>query len=135
MTNNQRIRAFALLQGMVKDGQLPHGALTKVAKVFGVTRATIANLWKQAGVSQAGPLVKSPDVKRAKNQGGRPSKYNMEDVRAAVRCVPLRKRKCVRDLSEQTGLPRSTLHRIMYKYRCDKMVDDDRRSQISLQEQ
>ena len=112
LTDAQRIRAFGLLQGALKDGKLPHGELTKIAKIFGVTRVTISNLWKKGTRANGGrsvALIRSPNILRSSNVGGRRSKYDIEEVRAHVKSVPLRLRKCVRDLAAQVGLPKSTL--------------------------
>ena len=113
LTDSQKNRAFFLLQGMLKDGQLPHGAFVKVAKLFGVTRVSISKLWRRARVEHVQGLIKSPQALKSSKSTGRPPKYDIEEVRAHVRSVPLRRRKCVRDLAEQIGLPKSTLQRLM----------------------
>ena len=106
LKDRERIMAFALLQGMAKDGKIPHGGLTRVAKVFGVTRVTISSLWKRGTQASTGSLIKSPDILNRMSRRGRPPKYDMSEVRAHVKSVPLRQRKAIRDLSEQLKSPR-----------------------------
>ena len=54
------MRVFFLLKGMSENGQLPHGALAKVAKIFGTARVD--------------PLIIS-------QRAGRPPKYGKDDLR------------------------------------------------------
>ena len=45
LTKQQRIRAFSRLQGAFKDGKLPHDEITKVAKIFGMTRMAMSHFY------------------------------------------------------------------------------------------
>ena len=60
MSDAQRMGAFFLLKGMSENGQLPHGALAKVAKIFSTARVD--------------PLIIS-------QRAGRPPKYGKDDLR------------------------------------------------------
>ena len=103
------MRVFFLLKGMSENGKLPHGALAKVAKQFGCTRANISRIWKQAGTARVDPLIKSPTQLKMSQRTGRPPKYGKDDLRDLVRKVPLQQRKSFRDLSAQIGVPKSSL--------------------------
>ena len=89
MSESERMRAFFMLKGMVKDGTIPHGGFSKVAKVFRVTRFTIARLWDRAGAARTDPLIKSPKQLKLSQRTGRPPKYTRTGVWDAVRGVPL----------------------------------------------
>jgi len=39
LTDKERGRAVAMIQGLMKDDQLPHGWTTTVAKIFGSARS------------------------------------------------------------------------------------------------
>ena len=54
------MRVFFLLKGMSENGKLPHGALAKVAKIF--------------GMAHVDPLIMS-------QRAGRPPKYGKDDLR------------------------------------------------------
>ena len=49
MSEAQRMRVFFLLKGMSENGQLPHGALAKVAKIFGMARVDPLIMCQRAG--------------------------------------------------------------------------------------
>ena len=49
MSDAQRMRAFFLLKGMSENGQFPHGALAKVAKIFGMGRVDPLIMRQRAG--------------------------------------------------------------------------------------
>ena len=110
MSESQRMRAFLMVKAMVKDGKVPHGGFTKVAKTFGVTRFTISRLWARAGSARTIPLIKSPIQLKVCKRTGRPPKYDKADLRAQVKSIPLKQRKCIRDLSERLHVPKSTVH-------------------------
>ena len=109
MSESERMKAFFMLKGMMKDGKIPHGGFSKVAKVFQVTRFTISRLWDRAGAARVDPLIKSPQQIKLSKRSGRPPKYTRAGVRDAVRGVPLAQRKCFRDLEANTHIPKSSL--------------------------
>jgi hypothetical protein len=113
LTDSQRIQALSLLQGAIKDGWLPHGELTKVAKIFGVSRQAIHVLWKNFGGTDGQPINRSPTNMKRCPKPGRPSRYNREDMRQHVCTIPLRERKTVRSLASALDIPKSTLHDMM----------------------
>ena len=89
MSDMSRNRAFFMMKGMSKDGKLPHGAFTKVAKIFQTSRATIGRIWDRAGDARADPLVKSPAQLKLSKITGRPPKYDKANLRDSIRNVPL----------------------------------------------
>ena len=109
MSEAQRMRVFFLLKGMSENGKLPHGALAKVAKIFGCTRANISQIWKQAGMARVDTLIKSPTQLKTRQCTGRPPKYSKDGLRDLVREVPLWQRTCFCDLAEQIGVLKSSL--------------------------
>ena len=113
LTKQQRISAFSRLQGAFKDGKLPHGEITKVAKIFGVTPSAISHLWRAGGGNTVDTLIRSPEFLKKTKRSGPVSKYDLNELREAIRKVPLRQRTCIRDLAAVLGIPKSTLHELM----------------------
>ncbi len=110
LSDSKHLEAFSLLQATAIEGRLPHGKIKETADHFGVSRMTISRLWRVGGGPASTSLIKSPDVKRKSNRGGRPNKYNMDDLRAHVQSVPLCQRTCIQDLASKLKIPSSTLH-------------------------
>ena len=122
LTKQQRISAFSRLQGAFKDGKLPHGEITKVAKIFGVTPSAISHLWRAGGGNTVDTLIRSPEFLKKTKRSGPVSKYDLNELREAIRKVPLRQRTCIRDLAAVLGIPKSTLHVLMKRLEREGML-------------
>ena len=109
LSRDEKKRAFLMLQGVMEDGRLPHGAIQKIAVKFGVTRGAISQLWKKCGGAQAGALNKSPDALKLTQGPLRPPKYDTEELKACVEEIDLAERKTFRDLSHKLNMPLSTV--------------------------
>jgi transposase-like protein len=77
--------------GEQRNPKLKHGALAKVAGVFGVVSSTASRIWKKAlnNSFRASPKKKS---------------------RQAILLVPTHRRKTIRKLASALGMAKSTLH-------------------------
>ena len=120
LTRDQRTqivsRLLFELQHHGADGNFARGTLTAVAIEFHVCEKTIRNVWKRAVENFQDPDIRQFRASPKKRNCGRPRKWNHDDVREAVKLVPLFQRKSIRDLAHALGIPKSTLHLM----KCDK---------------
>eukprot|EP00183_Erythrolobus_madagascarensis_P005677 CAMPEP_0185846286 /NCGR_PEP_ID=MMETSP1354-20130828/1979_1 /TAXON_ID=708628 /ORGANISM="Erythrolobus madagascarensis, Strain CCMP3276" /LENGTH=143 /DNA_ID=CAMNT_0028546395 /DNA_START=27 /DNA_END=458 /DNA_ORIENTATION=+ len=111
LTNVQRQAVYqALLTRLDAGGHPSKGAFVAVAEEFRVHPRTVSRIWKRAVVSVAsGEIV--PDVAVRRSNSGRKKKPIDLSLRLAE--VPPSSRTSIRALSEATGVPRSTLWRLI----------------------
>jgi transposase-like protein len=95
--------------------ELKHGAVSRVARHFGVVPTTVGRIWKRArqsltddtlGDFQASPLKKG--------NCGRPQVYNRDEVREAIKDVPLHQGNTLSTLGSALGIPKTTLRRMIH---------------------
>ena len=104
------------LQNHGADGKFARGTITAVAQNFHVCQQTIRNVWKRAVANFQDPDIRQFRASPQKRNCGRPRKGNHDDVREAVKLVPLFQRGTIRTLASALGIPKSTLHDM----KCDK---------------
>ena len=104
------------LQNHGVDGKFARGTLTAVALEFHVCVKTIRRVWTRAVANFEDPEVRQFCSSPLKRNCGRPKKWNHDDIREAVKLVPLFQRKSIRNLAAALGIPKSTLHLM----KCDK---------------
>jgi hypothetical protein len=116
LTSDQRKQIVSQLLLRVKQGhpdqKLMRGALSDVAKNFNVTGRTVGKIWKRARQSFADPTIASFRASPLKKNCGRKQKFDRDEVRDAIREVPLNKRNTLRRLALSIGLPLTTVHRM-----------------------
>jgi transposase-like protein len=90
--------------GEQRNPKLKHGALAKVAGVFGVVSSTASRIWKKAlnNSFRASP--------KKKGRVGLAVKWDREELRQAILLVPTHRRKTIRKLASALGMAKSTLH-------------------------
>ena len=109
----QQIAAQLWKEARMETGQpiLVHGAIARCAKKFNFTGPTISNAWKQMkenfakGILTASPVKKEP----------RPSSclYCRDELRTQINALPHSKRQNLRDIANELGIGKTTLHRIL----------------------
>ena len=78
---------------------------------------TISNIWARAIANFANPDIRQFRASPKKlGRSGRPRKWNHDDVREAIKLVPLLQRRTIRDLASALGIPKSTVHAM----KCEK---------------
>ena len=112
MSLAEKKRAFLMLQGVMEEGALPHGAIQKIAVKFGVTRGAISQLWKRCGGARVAALNKSPDALKPSHRPLRAPKYDPIEIKARVEELELNDRQTFRDLSHNLKMPLSTIYRL-----------------------
>ncbi|ETV97619.1 hypothetical protein H310_09515 [Aphanomyces invadans] len=85
-------------------GKLAHGAINTTASEMNIHRSTVARVWKDFHRDALMPSRKTGRV-------GRTPIYTPGVVVAMVRELPQSLRTTMREISEATGIPLSTLHR------------------------
>jgi hypothetical protein len=100
------------LEDRADRSTLQHGALTAVSKLFHVCPRTIKRTWERAIQNHDNPHVGVLRASPQKNQVARNKKWNTDELREAVKAVPLHQRRSLRLLSGALEVPLSTLHRM-----------------------
>lgn len=128
-----------MLLGMIKNGCLPHGALSDVAKKFSVTKQTTWLLWKKfrahiVSIHNNGNDNNDDDNNIAYHQidfqntaiqqffetnlherrDGK-LKYNRDELQQYIKSIPRKKRRTYRHLSKRFGIPIATVWRMTKK--------------------
>ena len=104
LTEKQRERAIFMLKGMLKDGVLPRGSLSKVAKVFGARNDTIGILWRGVVANEAQGLSNSPAIRSKRHLRGAKAIYNIDELAEALKLVPRKQRKTTRAAASALGV-------------------------------
>ena len=92
---------------------LKRGSLTAVSKLFHVSARTIKRTWQRAIENRENPHVAVLRASPNKNRQARNKKWNADEIREAVKAVPLHQRRSLRLLSGALEIPLSTLHGMM----------------------
>ena len=102
------------------NAKFGRGVLTAVAEEFNVTDHSIRRVWKRAVQSFENPAVRQLRASpRKKKNCGRKMKWNRDEVREAIKEIPLFRRRTIRDLAAALGIPPTTL------FMMTKTDDDD----------
>ena len=114
LTDSQRDRIVSCLlwelQSHGQNGRFARGTVTVVANEFYVCSKTIRRVWARALENFQNPEVRQFRSNTEKKRCGRHRKWNHEEVREAVRLLPLFQRKTIRDLAAALKIPKSTVH-------------------------
>ena len=111
MRPQDRGRAMVLLLAVAKNGKLPHGAISDVAKKFGVHRSAISKLWARAKLTRVSGVINSPEMRSKACRRGRKRIYLSPIVREAVKSIPLLRRTTQRKLSAELDVGKGTVQR------------------------
>lgn len=121
LTSLQRKQVISdLLEGaeITAEGAcLARGAVTRVAKKFAVSRPCISKIWKRAVDNWNDPEVQayvSSPLKKG-HCGRKRKNQDAEALGQAVMAIPRNKRRTIRDLARELGIPKSTVHRIIQR--------------------
>ena len=105
------------LRGKVINGRLMKGSAKEAANLFSYSLRGIESIWKRHRDAILDPGTVVLDVQhrgRLSNvKFGRPRKYTIRELKDKVKNTPFRYRKTVRSCAFRTGIPRSTLHRLL----------------------
>jgi transposase-like protein len=118
LTENEQILIVNELSMLFADGKLPRGSIKDVATRYNVNRTTVGRIWKRAREAADDPMSDSPGIFSRKKFCGRSSIYDSDDIASAVKQLPLNDRKTYADLSQNLGIPSTTLHDIIKKTGC-----------------
>jgi hypothetical protein len=89
------------------DGKFARGTITAIAIEFHVCSKTIRRVWKRAVQNFRDPDIQQFCASPQKRNCGRPQKWNHDDVREAVKLIPLFQRVIIRTLANALGIPKS----------------------------
>ena len=93
--------------------KFPRGVLMAVAPGFRVSQDTIRRVWKRAVENCNDPDVQQFCASPPKiNNCGRPQKWNRDEIREAVKEVPIYQKKTIRSFASALNVPKSTLFRM-----------------------
>jgi hypothetical protein len=95
------------------DMKLARGAIKSCADTYRVDRSTIRKIWKRALANYRNPdiraFISSPQMK---GKSGRPKKWIRDDVREAVKTLPLHQKRTIRSIATALEIPKTTVHRM-----------------------
>ncbi|VEU43698.1 unnamed protein product [Pseudo-nitzschia multistriata] len=117
LSNNERSAVVHfLLQNLRsshgEDKVLARGAQKAAAVVFQTSPKTISRIWKRYKETCDPINCPAGNVSNRRNRCGR-KQMHLEDLDALVRRVPMKDRGDLRTLSAVTGIPKSSLHRLV----------------------
>ena len=92
------------LQENSVDGKFARGALTAVGHEFHVCNKTIRRVWARALQNFQDPNIRQFRSSPLKKNCGRPKLWNHNEVRKAIKLVPLFHRRSIRDLAAFLGM-------------------------------
>ena len=126
LTGKERQNVVTRLLWELKDGhrnaKFAPGVLTAVAEEFHVSHHTIRRVWKRAVQNFEDPNVRQLRASPLKARNcGRKKKWNRDEVRDAIKAIPLHRRRTIRALAAALGIPSTTLFMMTKK----KTDDDD----------
>ena len=105
-----------LLNRLLEDfhvGVLEKGAITAAARQFNLHKSTVSRLWKQWLKSFNENDDDIWTVATARQNCGRPLKYDREGMKESIKEIPANKQGTVRLLENQLGVSRATVHRLI----------------------
>ena len=94
------------------DGKFSRGTLKLVAGDYHVCPRTIRRVWERARQNFENPEVRQFRSSPRKKKCGRHRKWDPDEIREAVKLIPLFKRRTIRDLAHALAIPKSTLFRL-----------------------
>jgi hypothetical protein len=100
------------LKDSTVDGKFRRGVVSAVANTFHVHESTIRRIWARALANFHDPNVRAFRASPQKKKCGRKKKWNHDEVREAVKEIPLNQKRTLRDLSAALGMPLTTIHRM-----------------------
>ena len=120
LTREVRQRIVSRLLSELKDhgdeGRFARGTIPVVARDFHVCKQKIRRVWARALENFENPDTRQFRSSPQKHRCGRPKKWNHDDVREAVKLIPLFQRRTISNLAAALGIPKSTL----FAMKCDK---------------
>jgi len=133
---DNRMTCFDILHHDSENGNLKSGQVQKMAHFFDVDRKTIGRLHKKHAeqlnlfllehaeeddIDESSFLLDRENFHNGcHGKRGRNKKWDRTALKQDVRKIPKSKRKNVRSLADETGIPRSTIHRMLKEDRIFK---------------
>ncbi|KAI2507526.1 hypothetical protein MHU86_6914 [Fragilaria crotonensis] len=116
LTSEQTREIVSTLVWELKDstveGKFRRGVVSAVANTFHVHESTIRRIWARALANFQDPEVRAFRASPQKKRCGRKKKWNHDEVREAVKEVPLHHKRTLRDLAAYMGMPLTMLFRM-----------------------
>ena len=113
-SNSVRTALVLFLTQNHKNGVLNRGITKEAANKFPIFgERQIRRIWRNARPSVLDSSIVPDYFTRKTGNSGRKPKYTEDEGAARIRSVPLHKRQNLRSLATSTGVPRSTLWRIL----------------------
>ena len=117
LTSKQRRDIVSTLLLSVKPDdpelKLARGIITATAQRFNVDRSTIRLVWQRALANYQNPNIRSfISSPLKKGNSGAKLKWDRDEIREAVKTIPLHQKRSLRSLAGRLGIPKSTVFRI-----------------------
>ena len=116
LTSEQTREIVSTLLWELKDstieGKFRRGVVSAVANTFHVHETTIRRIWARALANFHDPNIRAFRASPQKKKCGRKKKWNHDEVREAVKEIPLHRKRTLRDLAAALGMPLTSLFRM-----------------------
>jgi hypothetical protein len=122
LTFNERLGLFYHLWNKLENGVLPRGAIVETSKIFSVHRKTVTRLWREGLATVQDNNDLTVDVSSRNKNSGRKPKYNQPGLNDAVKSIPIKERKNMRQLSRHLNVGLGTVHRMVHNPNYDGVL-------------
>ena len=117
LSSEERRDIVSTLLLTVKPGdpemKLARGAIKSCADAYGVDRSTIRKVWQRALANYLNPDIRAfRSSPQRKGKCGRPNKWIRDDVREAVKDLPLHQKRTIRSIASALEIPKTTIFRM-----------------------
>ena len=112
LTDHERIATVSILLEASIAGPLPRGIMNILAAHLDVGRDAVGRLWRESKLLWEAEFLVWNEVLSKKSERGRKQLYDRDAVIEATINIPRKKRKNIRALAVQLGVPKSTVQRM-----------------------
>ena len=115
MTTLQHAQVYAVILFQCRDGEVKPGIFSQVAQIFSVDDRTISRIWREinknfsATPQETGQLPSNECYKNKANKRGSKRKYDRDELKAAVRDIPLNNWRTWKWLSHESAILKTVL--------------------------
>ncbi|ETV63729.1 hypothetical protein H257_19336, partial [Aphanomyces astaci] len=121
LSDEQRHCIYETLLERSEGGDLPHGCITRTARLFNCSSQTISNVWARGRSSLREGSATAAVSAKYKGNTNRKVQHTDEEIESLIRAVPLYERQTLRTLAAKSGLSKSTIIRHMQRAKTLKL--------------
>jgi hypothetical protein len=116
LSHSRRESVYLTLVSMLENGNLPHGAKERVAKMYGTSSQTVGRIWSRGRESLQKSATGDVDVRSRKFLTGRKSAFKEDVLRERIMALPQESRRTTRVTAAALGISQTHFLYLMKKY-------------------